>query len=188
MSKSYKNTIINTLLATLYERSYETQEHDVRMKEYCEAIGNELKLSSEEMNELTLLAILHDIGKVGIHQGVLQKPGPLTSAEREEMKRHPEIGYRIAQNTPELSMVAKYILSHHERWDGTGYPRRLKEEDIPLLCRILAVADAYDAMTNDRGYRKAIANEEAIKELKKNAGTQFDPRIVKIFLNLIADK
>jgi HD-GYP domain-containing protein (c-di-GMP phosphodiesterase class II) len=96
------------------------------------AIGSELKLSSEEMNELSLLAILHDIGKVGIHQGVLQKPGPLSSVEWEEMKRHPEIGYRIAQNTPELTVVAKYILSHHERWDGNGYPRRLKEREHPL--------------------------------------------------------
>ncbi len=185
--KSYKNSIITTLLATLHERSNETEEHDIRIKKYCMAIGSELKLSSEEMNELSLLAILHDIGKVGIHQGVLQKPGPLSSVEWEEMKRHPEIGYRIAQNTPELTVVAKYILSHHERWDGNGYPRRLKEESIPLLCRIISVVDAYDAMTNDRAYRKAISKNEAMKELEVNAGTQFDPRIVKVFLNLISN-
>jgi HD-GYP domain-containing protein (c-di-GMP phosphodiesterase class II) len=185
--KSYKNSIITTLLATLHERSNETEEHDIRIKKYCMAIGSELKLSSEEMNELSLLAILHDIGKVGIHQGVLQKPGPLSSVEWEEMKRHPEIGYRIAQNTPELTVVAKYILSHHERWDGNGYPRRLKEESIPLLCRIISVVDAYDAMTNDRAYRKAISKNEAMKELEVNAGTRFDPRIVKVFLNLISN-
>jgi len=134
------------------------------------------------MDELALLAVLHDIGKVGIKESVLQKPGPLTAEEWEEMKKHPEIGYRIAQNTPELATVAEYILSHHERWDGRGYPRGLKGEEIPLICRILAVADAYDAMTNDRTYRKAMSREKAIDEIRRNAGTHFDPQVADIFL------
>jgi len=183
--KSYKNSIINTLLATLYEKSMETEEHAERLKDTCRAIGSQLKFSEEDMSELSLLAILHDIGKVGIHQSILQKSGPLTPGEWEEMKRHPEIGYRIAQNTPELLVVAEYILSHHERWDGKGYPRGLGGENIPILCRILAVADAYDAMTNDRIYRKALKVEDALQELNRNAGTQFDPYIVDLFVKTV---
>ncbi|MGE4485945.1 MAG: PAS domain S-box protein, partial [Oscillospiraceae bacterium] len=185
---SYRNTIINTLLATLYEKSMETEEHAERLKDYCYAVGRAMRLSGEELNELTLLAILHDIGKVGIHQSILQKPGPLTPDEWEEMKRHTEVGYRISQNAPELSVVSDYILSHHERWDGKGYPRELKGDQIPLFCRILSVADAYDAMTNDRVYRSAMSAQLAAEELKRNAGTQFDPAVVEVFLKLLAEK
>ena len=183
--KSYRNSFNNTLLATLYEKSMETEEHAERLGDTCRAIGSLLKFSEEEMSELSLLAILHDIGKVGVHQSILQKPGPLTPEEWEEMRRHPEIGYRIAQNTPELLVVAEYILSHHERWDGKGYPRGLSGQNIPVQCRILAVADAYDAMTNDRVYRKAMRREEALTELEQNAGTQFDPYIVELFIKTV---
>jgi PAS domain S-box/diguanylate cyclase (GGDEF) domain len=186
--KSYRNSIINTLLATLYEKSMETEEHAQRLIRYCQEIGKKLGFSDEVLNELSLLAVLHDIGKVGIHQSVLQKPGPLSPEEWKEMERHPEIGYRIAQNTPELVNVSEYILSHHERWDGTGYPRGLKGEEIPLNCRILAVADAYDAMTNDRVYRKALSRGEAMEELARNAGTQFDPGVVKIFIGILSQE
>lgn len=183
--KSYRNAIINTLLATLYEKSNETEEHSKRMEGYCHSIGHMLQLSSKEMAELSLLALLHDIGKVSIHPNILQKPGPLTTGEWEEMKRHPEIGYRIAQTTPELSVVADLIIAHHERWDGAGYPRGLKGEEIPLACRILAVTDAYDAMTNDRAYRAAKSHEDAVCELLKNAGTQFDPEIARLFADIL---
>ncbi len=104
------------------------------------------------------------------------------------MKKHPEIGFRIAQATPELKKVAKYILYHHERFDGNGYPKGLKDFQIPLIDRILSVADAYDAMVNDRTYRKALSVEEAIQELISNSGTQFDPEIVKLFLEEIKEK
>lgn len=183
--KSYRNAIINALLVMLYEKSIETEEHTERLGIFCQCIGRKLQLPSKEMDELSLLAVLHDIGKVGVSRGILQKPDRLQSAEWEEMKRHPEIGYRIAQATPELAIVADFILSHHERWDGKGYPRGLKEEEIPLVCRILAIADAYDAMTNDRVYRSAMSREEALIELKKNAGTQFDPQIVELFIDMI---
>lgn len=183
--QSYRNTIINTMLATLYEKSSETEEHAVRLRDICHNIAAELELSAEQMDELALLSILHDIGKVGISKNTLQKNGPLSEEEWEEMRRHPEIGYRIAQNTPELSQVSEYILSHHERWDGQGYPRGLAGEDIPILCRILAVADAFDAMTHDRYYRKALSKDYAITELRSNAGTQFDPDIVEVFLKII---
>jgi len=116
----------------------------------------------------------------------LQKNGPLTAEEWEELKKHPEIGWRIAQNTAELAGIADYILYHHERWDGRGYPVGLKGEAIPLLCRILAVADAFDSMTNDRPYRKAISVNAAVVELKENTGKQFDPEIVECFLDTVA--
>jgi HD-GYP domain-containing protein (c-di-GMP phosphodiesterase class II) len=180
--KSYRNSIINTLLAALFAKSMETEEHAERLREHCLAIGNRIKLSSKEMDELALLAVLHDIGKVGIREDILKKTGPLTETEWEEMKKHPEIGFRIAQTTPELGTIADYILCHHERWDGKGYPQELEGNEIPLLCRILAVVDAYDAMTSDRPYRKALKKAEAVAELKNNAGTQFDPDIVEIFL------
>ena len=183
--KSYRNAIINTLLATLYEKSNETKEHSTRIEQYCHAIGRKLQLASREMDELSLLALLHDIGKVSIHHNILKKPGPLTPAEWEEMKRHSEIGYRIAQATPELSVVADLILFHHERWDGEGYPRGLKECEIPLACRILGVADAFDAMTNDRVYRKAMSWDMAIEELEEHANTQFDPAITRVFIDLL---
>jgi len=184
---SYRNSIINTLLATLYEKSMETEEHAERLKDYCRVVGKKLKLKADELNELALLAVLHDIGKVAVPQHILQKPGQLTLVEWEEMKRHSEIGYRIAQSTPELSVVADYILSHHERWDGGGYPRKLRGNEIPVLCRILSIADAYDAMTNDRVYRKAMTKEAAVDEIRLNSGTQFDPEITTIFLNVLPE-
>lgn len=186
--KSYRNAIINTLLATLYEKSNETEEHSKRLEKYCHSIGRNLQLSSKELNDISLLAILHDIGKVSINPNILQKPGSLTPAEWDEMKRHTEVGYRIAQATPELANVADFILSHHERWDGNGYPRGLKGEEIPLPCRILAVTDAFDAMTNDRVYRRAMSREEAILELERNSGAQFDPAITSLFIKILMTK
>lgn len=179
------NEIVRKLLVTLYEKSNETEEHSKRIEKYCHAIGCELQLSSTEMDALYLLALLHDIGKVGIHSSILKKPSKLTAEELEEMERHPEIGYQIAKATPELADVADLILSHHERWDGNGYPRGLKGEEIPLVCRIISVVDAFDAMTNDRVYRKAMTVDEAILEIERNAGKQFDPLVARILTGII---
>lgn len=184
--KSHHSTIISSVMATLYARSQETEEHAERIAEFSNKVGKYLRLSQHSLDELHLFSMLHDIGKVGIDDRVLNKPGKLSDAEWIIMKKHPEIGYRIAMSAPELESIAEYILSHHERWDGTGYPRGLKGEDIPLLSRILAVVDAYDAMTENRIYRKALTKEEAIEEIRKNAGEQFDPKIVQIFIQIIS--
>jgi HD-GYP domain-containing protein (c-di-GMP phosphodiesterase class II) len=182
---TYQDTAIDMLLAVLREKCVETKEHVSRLEEHCHLLGHHFQLTSEEMEELSLLAVLHDIGKIGINPAVLKKPATLTDKELIEMKRHSEIGYRIVKEFPKLSTVAKNILYHHERWDGNGYPSGLKSDQIPLPSRILAVTDAYDAMTNDRVYRKSMAREEAVAELKKNAGSQFDPQIVSFFIETI---
>ena len=157
----------------------------MRLKEYSVALGKKLGLSPPELEELELLALLHDIGKVGVDAKTLNKPDLLSPAEWEEIKKHPEIGYRIASNIPELSNVAKYILYHHERWDGKGYPRGLKGKKIPLLCRILALADAFDAMISTRPYRKTMNRKQALAEIKRNSGSQFDPELAKLFIELV---
>jgi HD-GYP domain-containing protein (c-di-GMP phosphodiesterase class II) len=158
------------------------------MADYCRWVAGKLGLSDEAINDLVILAMLHDIGKMGINRNILNKPGALSVRERREIEQHPEIGYRITRNIPELSQVSQYILAHHERWDGTGYPNRLRGEEIPLASRIIAVVDAYDVMTSGRVYRPARNAEEALDELKQCAGTQFDPEIVDIFTELIAEK
>lgn len=183
--RSFRNSIITTMISTLFSKSMETEAHASRLQDYCVEVGERLKLSLKDIDELVLLALLHDIGKIAIDESILMKPGPLTDQEWVEMRKHPEIGYRIAHNIPELVSVADYILHHHERWDGDGYPQGLKKEEIPIPCRILAVVDAYDAMVNDRCYRKAMNNVEAIEELKRNRGKQFDERVVDAFLEYI---
>jgi HD-GYP domain-containing protein (c-di-GMP phosphodiesterase class II) len=129
--------------------------------------------------------MLHDIGKVGINDAILRKPGKLTKEEWLEMRKHPEIGFRIAQNNVDLAPISEYILSHHERWDGKGYPRGLHGEEIPVLSRILAVVDAFDAMTNERIYSKPRSAETAAEEILRCAGTQFDPIIAQIFVEQV---
>ena len=185
--KSYMNSILSAMLATLYARSQETEHHAERLSFMSRKIGLELGLSGKDMDDLQLFTMLHDIGKIGIDDRILNKPGPLTEEEWVVMRQHPEIGYHISMSAPELTQVAEYVLSHHERWDGKGYPRALKAEQIPLAARILAVVDAYDAMTETRVYRKALPREEAIAEIKRNRGTQFDPQIVDIFLRQLEE-
>lgn len=183
--KSYHNSILASMMSTLNVRSQETEEHAERLASITGKIGEKLNLSKKSREELELFAMLHDVGKIAIDDSILNKPGKLSDEEWVAMKKHAEIGYRIASSSTEFESVAEYILYHHERWDGKGYPKGLKKEEIPLLSRIIAIADAYDAMTEDRVYRKALSKEEAIAEIKNNMGTQFDPGIAAIFVEKV---
>lgn len=170
---------------TLIEKSKETKNHTKRMAKMAKRVGYQLGLSHEEVKALEITSRVHDIGKIAIANEILNKPGSLTPDEWLEIKRHPEIGYRIAINSKELFPYAEYILSHHEKIDGTGYPNGLSKNQIPKISRILSVLDAYDAMTYDRVYRKALSIEKAKEELISNSGTQFDKKIVDKFIELL---
>ncbi|MBS4031259.1 MAG: PAS domain S-box protein [Clostridiales bacterium] len=185
-SSSAKSHFIATLMAMLAERDFITEGHAERLETMAGIMADAVGLASADKSDLILLAKFHDIGKVGISDKLLFKPGRLSSNEKEEMKRHSEIGFRIAQSSPDLTHISQYILHHHEWWDGQGYPLGLSGEEIPLLCRILSIADAYDAMTSDRPYRKALSCEEAVRQLKDASGKQFEPRLVEIFINIIS--
>jgi len=184
---SMRNTLLAFIKTTLLARSKFTEEHAARLVTLSKSVGRKMKLSPYQMDELVLLAELHDLGKIGIDDAILNKPGKLTFAEMAEMKKHSFIGYQIIKSIQGLDDIALPILHHHERSDGKGYPDGLTRYDIPLLSRIISVVDAYDAMTQDRPYRKAMTQEEAIVEIKKNSGTQFDPEVVDFFLKSIEE-
>ena len=184
-SKSIHSSIMSTIKTSMLEKSFDTQEHAERLVSLAAGIGRELGLNGNQMNDLELLATLHDLGKMGIDKELLEKPRSLNKEEKTEMKRHPEIGYRIAKSSPDLVKLSDLILAHHEFWDGSGYPQGLKGEEIPLLSRIIAIVDAYDAMTSDRAYRNALSKEDAVEEIIRCSGKQFDPNISKIFLRLL---
>jgi diguanylate cyclase (GGDEF)-like protein/PAS domain S-box-containing protein len=184
-SAGTRRQIVDTLLVALAGRDYIDKDRVQRLSALCLALGVQLGFSSRQLDDLALLAQVHNLGKVGIPDSILFKKGPLSEEEWEIMRQHPEKGCRIAISSADLSGVINLILKHHERWDGSGYPLRLKGEEIPVECRVLAIADAYDAMINDRPYRKARSKEEAINELKRYSGTQFDPELVDIFLSLL---
>lgn len=183
--KSQHSSILSSIKTTMFEKSNETEEHAERLAELSKKLGRVLGLTEEELVALELLSMLHDIGKISIDLGILTKAGKLTDDEWAQIKKHPAVGYRITQSSPELRHISEYILSHHERWDGLGYPHGLSGENIPLLSRILSVVDAYDAMTEDRSYRSAMTNDDAIDEIRKNAGTQFDPQIAAAFIDRV---
>lgn len=187
-SSSHRNESIKAILNTLKAKDEYSEEHSKRVSEICRKMGEKLGMTKQDINLLTLISNLHDIGKIAIDDRILNKTGKLTEDEWRIMKRHPETGYRILSSSPEYVEIAEDILSHHERYDGKGYPRGLKGEEIPIRARIIAIADAFDAMTTDRPYRKKLDNDTAIKELIDNRGTQFDPKLVDIFLTIFNKK
>jgi len=184
-SKYVRDSILSSLRRTLFEKNHESEEHTYRLQELALPIGRALGLPDGQLDDLMLLATLHDIGKIGVPQGVIIKPGNLSPEEWELIRKHPEIGYRIAKSSPELAPIAEAILAHHEWWDGRGYPRGLKGEDIPLISRILAIVDAYDVMTHAQPYKEAMSQEEALQELQKKAESQFDPKLIAMFIEMV---
>lgn len=180
-----EGSIIQTVKKMLLARDYDTGAHSSRLKNLIAGFARKAGLPETSMADIQLFAEFHDVGKIGISDHTLHKPGPLTKAEREQIQRHCEIGYRIAQASNDLLPIAEWILKHHEWWNGEGYPLGIKGEEIPLECRIVAIADAYDAMTSDRPYRQAMSHDAAIEELKKYAGSQFDPELVEVFVQII---
>ena len=186
--KSLHSSILASIKTTMFEKSNETEEHAERMAKLSRGLGKAVGFPESKMNELELLAMLHDIGKISVDRNILTKAGPLIDEEWREMKKHPEAGCRIANSSPELQHIAEGILCHHERWDGTGYPQGLAGENIPLMSRIISITDSYDAMTQNRVYRRAMPREAALAEIARCAGTQFDPNLVKAFLQIMADQ
>ncbi|MFZ5596363.1 MAG: sensor domain-containing diguanylate cyclase/phosphohydrolase [Bacillota bacterium] len=184
-SQSIRSSIVQTLMKALEERDFITEGHAERLQDLVVDLARKIGLPDRSLSDLRLLAQFHDIGKVGISDNILFKKGPLTPREITGMQRHCEIGHRIAQSAPDMVHIADWILKHHEWWNGRGYPLGLNGLDIPLECRILSIADAYDAMTSDRPYRRAMSHKEAVEELMRCAGTQFDPELVNVFLEVI---
>lgn len=186
--------LFNKLKETFFQTSFALAEavekrdpytggHVKRVTEYCLAIAQELGLNKEEKENLELSAILHDIGKIGIDDSILRKPAPLDEKEIEIMKKHPQIGLEILSKVKHLSDIVTGTFSHHEKYDGTGYPQGLKGDEIPLIGRIIAVCDTFDAMTSNRPYRRGLDDNIAIEEIKKYRGIQFDPLVVDAFIN-----
>jgi HD-GYP domain-containing protein (c-di-GMP phosphodiesterase class II) len=185
---SHRSETIKTILNTLHEKNPREEKHSARVSMICTRIGSEMKMSKEEISMLKAISNLHDIGKIAIDEAILNKPGKLEDHEWEAIKRHPEIGYRILTASAEYKDIAEDILSHHERYDGKGYPRGLAGDAIPMRARIISIADAYDAMISERPYRKPMSHEQAIAEISRCTGTQFDPSIAHIFIKLFENE
>ena len=183
--KSDRNDAIQSILQTLQAKYHDEKIHSERVSRYCLEIGIAMDLRKDEIRELEKAGLYHDIGKISIPDAILDKPGKLTKEEWTIMKTHTLNGYQILRAAERYSKIAESARSHHERMDGKGYPNGLKGKEIPLFARIICVADAYEAMTSNRPYRKAITKDEAIKELKKHSGTQFDSEIVELFIDKV---
>lgn len=187
-SESLHSDMLTSLIRALEECDSDTEQHVRRTQEMGAELGRRIELSDIQQSKLALLCLLHDIGKVGVPMEILNKPGKLTDEEWKIMRSHVEKGYEIAMSNTELRQIAEEIRHHHERWDGNGYPDGLSRESIPVLSRVIAVVDAFDAMINDRPYRKGMPIQKAIEELKSCAGSQFDPYIVSEFIRLVSEK
>jgi HD-GYP domain-containing protein (c-di-GMP phosphodiesterase class II) len=181
MKRSH-DSLQQMLCAALDLRDQATKGHSLRVARLAVAVGEQMSLADDGLTHLEQAAMLHDLSKMGLSDVILDKPGPLDEDEWEEMQKHPEIAYQIVRDIPFLQRAGEVMLHHHERFDGGGYPRGLVGEEIPLGARIFAVVDAYDAMTSDRSYRPAGSHGSAVREIKRNSGTQFDPRVVEAFL------
>jgi len=183
IATTYQNTLL-ALVTALDAREHETSDHSLRVVQYTVSIAERLSISGKDLGEIGRGALLHDIGKIGVPDAVLLKPGKLTPDEWVEMRKHPDIGFQMIQAIPFLDTPAEIVRSHQERFDGGGYPRGLRKEEIHIGARIFAVADTLDAMTSDRPYRRGTSFENAIAEIDRCKGTQFDPEVVRAFLSI----
>lgn len=187
----YPSTILGALeglVRSIDRKDRYTKDHSDNDAEYAVLLGQALNLSENVLSALRIAGLLHDVGKIGIPDNILKKPGPLTPEERKTMQEHVVLSDLIIKGVPHLEDVSDAVRNHHERYDGTGYPDRIKGEAIPLLGRIMAVVDAYSAMTLDRPYRKALTHERTLEELRRCAGTQFDPRLIDLFIKALEDQ
>ncbi|MFW5790268.1 MAG: diguanylate cyclase domain-containing protein [Bacillota bacterium] len=184
-SSFIKNEILSHLLEDLRAKGHESKDHSFRLASLAQDLGEKIGLKDADLNKLSLLAVVHDIGKATLSDDILFDKSPLTDEDWEEIRKHPERGYRIALSTEKYAGVADEILNHHERWDGTGYPQEIQGNKIPILARILAIVDAYDIMTNKQVYKDRISPEEALKEIRKEAGRQFDPELALKFIEMM---
>ncbi|NIA07552.1 MAG: HD domain-containing protein [Actinobacteria bacterium] len=182
-ARTHEGSLV-ALVAALDAREHETQLHSLRVRAYALRLGAELGMNPDQMRVLGQASLLHDIGKVGTPDPILLKPGPLTDEEWEMMRRHPEVGQRILLSVPFLRDSAKIVYSHHEHYDGTGYPKRLSGDQIPFGSRVFAIADAFDALTSDRPYRKRVSCGETQRIIKEDSGKHFDPEAVRAFLRI----
>jgi putative nucleotidyltransferase with HDIG domain len=185
VERSYSQTLW-ALVAALDAREHETSDHSVRVVRYTLAIARRLGIPEADLPDIGRGALLHDIGKIGVPDAILLKPGRLTDAEWAEMRKHPQIGSSILKSIDFLEVPAEIVLCHQERWDGGGYPRGLRGAAIPIGARIFAIADTFDAITSDRPYRRRTGPEEARAEIARHAGTQFDPACAQAFLSFTA--
>ena len=187
-SMRMRTKTVQVILNTLYEKSKIEQLHSIKVSELCESIAVNLNLDTAEVYQIKIAGLMHDIGKIEVDETILSKPENLNPEEWNVIRKHSEIGYEILSSVNEFARIADYVLEHHERWDGKGYPYGLKGDAISLPARIIALADAYDAMTRKRSYSAALSEMEAVSEIKKCAGTQFDPEIVRIFIDKVLKK
>ncbi len=176
---------VELLMASLFEKSPREKMHSERVAELAVLLGERLEFDASRLEKLRKAAVLHDIGKLNIDGTVLEKPGALTEDEYHAIKNHVQVGYRVLHTVRDYRELAEIVLHHHEFWNGKGYPDQLIENMIPLESRIIGICDAFDAMTNDRPYRKALSQVDAIEELKRNAGSQFDPDIARLFIQIL---
>ncbi|EQB21624.1 hypothetical protein UNSWDHB_1037 [Dehalobacter sp. UNSWDHB] len=182
------NALIEIIMETLFHKNETEEKESAQVSKFCAEIGQILELGKKNIENLEMVGLIRDIGKVSLDNRILHKPDKLTESEMAEMKRHPELGHEILSTMNEYAHLSDYVLAHHERWDGKGYPKGLKGEEIPLEARIVAIADAYNAMSSRRPYRKAMNENTAAEEILKNAGTQFDPHLAKVFVEKVLGK
>jgi len=183
LSELFYKTIKSIAYALDAKDKY-TLGHSMRVTLYSLALAKHLNLSDDLLEEIETTGLLHDIGKIAIPEKILLKPGKLTIEEYEVIKTHPALGGKLVSGIEKLKLISNWLKSHHERYDGRGYPEGLSGEQIPISSRIIAIADTYDAMTSDRSYRKALSHEEAIKEIRTCSGTQFDPNLAELFVSI----